>query len=108
MLFFPLQSDPRGSETAWCSPRAPGAELSEELDMAGSDLGTKLHFRPPRSSLLATKLMKLVLPTLQLCSFVTFAPGLVELQTQEQINLFHGGKKVPVAPPANQPCNSSR
>lgn len=87
VLVFPLQSNPTGSETAQCSPRAPRGGLSEELGTACSDLGTKLRFKLPRSCLLATTLTKLVLPTLQLYSFVTFAPGLVqkELQTPEQI-----------------------
>ena len=39
MLFFPLLSKPMGSETAQCSPRAPRGGLSEELDMACTDLG---------------------------------------------------------------------
>lgn len=102
MLVFPLQSNPIGSETAQCSPRACRGVLSEELGTACSDQRTKLSFKLPRSSLLATKPIKLVLPTLQLYSRLG-AKG----ASGTGANPFHGRKTVPAAPPANQPHNSS-
>lgn len=88
--FFLLQSNPTGSETAQCSPQAPRAGLSEELNMACSDLGTKLHFKLLRSSLLATKLIKSVLPPLQLfCDFCSRLGGASDTGG----NPFHEGKK---------------